>query len=185
MHAVPNRSLLVLVAVLLVPLFVLPASAQKQEQEPEQKQEQNQEQEQEQQQKKKQRSLSFPPGLAEARLVKEMAKEIGVGEETLEKLEALVTETRAKDQELAAQLKEENNKVLVLLREGRPNEKAVLETSALGAKVFQDIRVLKLQVTLKVRALLNEEQLAKFMEIREKAASGRGGRRKRGGPPRR
>jgi hypothetical protein len=183
MHAVPNRSLLVLVAVLLVPLFVLPASAQKQEQEPEQNQEQ--EQEQEQQQKKKQRSLSFPPGLAEARLVKEMAKEIGVGEETLEKLEALVTETRAKDQELAAQLKEENNKVLVLLREGRPNEKAVLETSALGAKVFQDIRVLKLQVTLKVRALLNEEQLAKFMEIREKAASGRGGRRKRGGPPRR
>jgi hypothetical protein len=182
MHAVPNRSLPILVAVLLVPLFVLPASAQEQEQE----QEQEQPEKQKQQRKKQQpRPFSFPPGLAEARLVKEKAKEIGVGEETLEKLEALVAETRAKDQELAAQHKEENGKVLVLLDEGRPNEKALLETSALGAKVFQEIRVLKLQVTLKVRALLNEEQLAKFMEIREKAKSGPQGRRKRGGPPRR
>ena len=128
------------------------------------------------------RANAFPAGLAEARLVKEKAKELGVSEDTLAKVDALSKETRAQEEELRTRLREATQKVRKLLDENRPDEKALLETSALASKISRETRLLRLQCSLKVRALLSDEQLGKFMEIRKKAMSTRRarGRRPRG-----
>jgi Spy/CpxP family protein refolding chaperone len=121
----------------------------------------------------------FPAGLAEARLLKEKAQEIGVGEETLKKLEALVADMRAKEHAARERLGEAIKKVDALLDEGRPDEQALLEASAAASNVSRETRVLRLKGSLKVRALLTPEQLGKFMEIRKKAMSARRGRGQR------
>ncbi len=77
------------------------------------------------------RSPTFPPGLAEARLIKEMPKEIGMGEETLKKLEKLVAEIRAKDEELLGKTVEARKALQALLDQSRPDEKELM--AAVGA----------------------------------------------------
>ena len=129
-----------------------------------------------------QRRRSFPPGLAEARLIKERAEEIGVDEETLEKLEKLVAETREQEDALRLRTIEAENQVRALLDESIPEEKALLEAAAGGSDVARETRRLRLQTSLRARALLTKEQLEKFMELREKAFAKR---RKQGRRPRR
>jgi Spy/CpxP family protein refolding chaperone len=160
MHALAHRSLWLVAAALLVASLVLPAHAQRRPQ---------------------QAARGFPAGLAEVRLVKEKAEQIGVDEETLKKLDALSKETRAKEQELRARILEATQKVSKLLDENLPDEKAVLEASAEASGISRETRVLRLQCSLKLRALLTKEQLDKFMEIRKKAMSAR---RARGQRPR-
>ena len=110
----------------------------------------------------------FPPGLAEARLIRERPEEIGVGEETLEKLEKLVAEIKAKEKELKAKLVEARNAVDPLLDQNRPDEKKL--TAAVGATsaVMRQTRELSVKSSVRIRALLTDEQLEKFMEIRKK-----------------
>jgi Spy/CpxP family protein refolding chaperone len=127
------------------------------------------------------RRPSFPPGLAEARLIRERAEVIGAGEETLEKLEKLVAEIRAKEEELRNRTVETENQVRTLLDENLPDEKALLAAGGVGSEVARETRRLRLQTSLRVRALLTKEQLVKFMELREKAFSKR---RRTGGRPR-
>jgi Spy/CpxP family protein refolding chaperone len=122
----------------------------------------------------------FPAGLAEVRLIKEKSAEIGVNEETLKKLDELTKETRTKDEALRAELLEATKKTDTLLDTGRPAEKALLETSAAASQISREIRMLRLKCSVKVRALLTDEQLEKFMDIRMKA---RAGRRKPGKRP--
>jgi Spy/CpxP family protein refolding chaperone len=126
------------------------------------------------------RRPSFPAGLAEARLVKERAEAIGVGEETLEKLEKLVAETREKEEALRARTVEAENQVRTLLDENLPEEKALLKAGEVGSDVARETRQLRLQTSLRVRALLTKEQLEKFMELRKNAI---GKRRRTGGRP--
>ncbi len=121
----------------------------------------------------------FPPGLAEARLIKEMPKEIGVGEETLEKLEKLVAEIRAKDEELLDKIVEVRSAVAALLDQSRPNEKELIAAVGVAAGVGRQLREGRVKASLRIRALLSEEQLKKFMEIRKNAV---GKRRRRGRP---
>ncbi len=127
------------------------------------------------------RRRSFPPGLAEARLVKERADVLGVSEETLEKLEKLVAEVREKEEELRGKTVESDTQVRVLLDENMPKEKTLLAAGSAGSDVARETRRLRLQSSLRVRALLTKEQLEKFMEIREKAMP----KRSRGRRPRR
>jgi Spy/CpxP family protein refolding chaperone len=127
------------------------------------------------------RNPAFPPGLAEARLVKEQAKAIGVGEETLEKLEKLVAEVKEKEGELRARTVESGNRVRVLLDENMPDEKTLMEAAGVGSDVAGETRRLRLGTSLRVRALLTKEQLEKFMELRKEAI---GKARRRGGRPR-
>jgi Spy/CpxP family protein refolding chaperone len=111
----------------------------------------------------------FPPGLAEARLIRERPEEIGVGEETLKELEKLVAEIKAKEKELKAKLVEARNAVDPLLDQNRPDEKKL--TAAVGATsaVMRQTRELVVQSSVRIRALLTDEQLEKFMELRKKA----------------
>ena len=164
MHPLANRSLLLVAALALVAALGFPAQAQR---------------------RVADRAGGFPAGLAEARLIKEKAKEIGVNEETLTKLDALTTETRAKESELRARVLEATKKVQALLDKNRPDEKAVLDLSAAASRISRETRVLRLQCSLKARALLTDEQLGKFMEIRRKTMSARQKSRKnRGRRPR-
>ena len=57
------------------------------------------------------RDPGFPPGLAEARLVKEKAQELGVGEEKLKKIEELGMKYREDDERQRAQVLEATQKV--------------------------------------------------------------------------
>ena len=123
---------------------------------------------------------AFPPGLAEARLIKERAEVIGVSEETLEKLEKLVAEIREKEEELRVRTVGTENQVRVLLADNPPDEKALLAAGHAGSGVARETRELRLRSSLRVRALLTKDQLEKFMEIRKKAV----GNRRRGGRPR-
>ncbi len=130
-------------------------------------------------------SPGFPPGLAEARLIREMPEEIGVGKEKLEKLEKLVAEVKAKETELKAKLVEARNAVAALLDQNRPDEKKL--TAAVGAAqaVMRQTRELYVKSSVRIRALLTDEQLEKFMEIRTKAMKSRQVRGKGGRPKRR
>ncbi|MCH7708820.1 MAG: periplasmic heavy metal sensor [Myxococcales bacterium] len=129
-------------------------------------------------------SPGFPPGLAEARLIREMPEEIGVGEETLKKLEKLVAEVKAKEKELKAKLVEARNAVEALLDQNRPDEKKLTEAVGAASAVMRQTRELYVKSSIRIRALLTDEQLEKFMEIRKKAMKrrqirGKGGRPKR------
>jgi hypothetical protein len=128
------------------------------------------------------RRRGFPPGLAEARLIKDRVEVIGVSEETLEKLEKLVAEIREKEEELGAKTLETENRIRVLLDAKMPEEKALLAAGGAAADVNRETRRLRLRSSLRVRALLTKEQLEKFMEIRSKAMGKV--KRRRGGRPR-
>ena len=125
------------------------------------------------------RSPTFPPGLAEARLIREKSEEIGVGKETLEKLEKLVAEIRAEDEELAGKVVEARKNTEALLDQSRPDEKELMAAVGVTAGVMGQIRELRVSASLRIRALLTEEQLEKFMEIRKKARGERRGKPRR------
>jgi Spy/CpxP family protein refolding chaperone len=131
---------------------------------------------------RQQRDGGFPPGLPEARLVKDKAQQLGIGEETLKKIEELGKEHREGEERLRAQILEATKKVAKLLEQGRPDEKAVLAAAAVQSEFARETRLLRLTLTLKIRALLTDEQLAKFMAMRTKvlgAQRARGGQRPR------
>ncbi len=131
------------------------------------------------------RNTVFPPGLAEARLIKEMPEEIGVDEEMLGKLETLVEEIRAKDKELEGKLIEARSKVMAMLDEARPDEKKLMAAAGVSNGLARQTRELRVGASLRIRALLSDEQIEKFMEIRKTAMEKRSKRgRKRGGRPR-
>ncbi len=118
----------------------------------------------------------FPPGLAEAKLIRQNPEEIGVGEETLEKLEKLVAEIRAEDDELAGKVVEARMKTEALLDQSRPDEKELIAAVGAAQAVARQTREHVVRSTLRIRALLTKEQLEKFMEVRKNAFTKRRGR---------
>lgn len=122
-----------------------------------------------------------PPGLPEANLVRKHAEELGLDEKTLKKLEAIVADVRPQQDELNEKQDKANKDLAALLDQQLPSEKALIETAGVIVQVGLEKRTLKLRCSLRVRALLTKEQLAKFMKLREDAFPGR---RKRGGPQR-
>jgi Spy/CpxP family protein refolding chaperone len=156
----PVRFLWLLAAAFLVASLALPAHAQR---------------------GRPQGQRGFPAGLAEARLVKEKATELGVSEETLKKIEELTKETRDKEREIQQQLREATTNVQKILDQNRPDEKTLLEAAGKAAGIARQTRDARLHLTLEVRKLLTDEQLAKFMEMRTKAMGAR--RAKGGGRP--
>ena len=118
----------------------------------------------------------FPPGLGEARLLQQHATELGVGEETLAKLEALVADIRSQDDALRQRMIARTHALSALLDQARPDEEALFAASAAVAQVGRETRELKLRCSLRVRALLSEKQLKAFMKLRSNAIEARKGR---------
>jgi Spy/CpxP family protein refolding chaperone len=127
------------------------------------------------------RTRGFPAGLAEARLIREMPEEIGVDEEMLAKLDKLVEEIRAQDEQLKGKTLEAHNKTSALLDQNRPDEKELMAAVGAASGVARQIRELRVGASLRIRALLTEEQLVKFMEIRKKAVAKRSSRKQKRG----
>jgi len=123
-------------------------------------------------------AFGFPPGMAELRLVNEMSAEIGVDEELSKKLDVMAKEFRAEESRLTEEMREATTKVSKLLDTGRPGDKAVIEAATAASAVARETRLNRLRLTLKLRSLLTDEQLAKFMEMRTKAMKARKGKGK-------
>ena len=117
----------------------------------------------------------FPPGLAEARLIRQNPEEIGVGEESLAKLEKLVAKIRAKDEELQGKTVEARKALQALLDQSRPDEKELIAAVGAAQAVMRQTREHVVRSTLRIRALLTKEQLEKFMEVRKNAFTKRRG----------
>ncbi len=116
---------------------------------------------------------STPGGLAEGRLMKKRAQEIGLSEETVAKIDAAIEAGKAEE----AKHREENvaavealNKVL---SQNRPNQKELMAASNKVGESAAKSRDLKMRTIIEMRSLLTDEQLEKFMEIREKATARR------------
>ena len=159
MRQLAQRPLLLLATSVIVALLVVSASAQPP--------------------RSSQRSL--PPGLVEASLAQKHAEELGLDEETLKKLDAIVADVRPQQNELEEKQNKANKDLSALLDEPLPNEKALIEVAGVVVQVGLEKRKLKLRCSLRVRALLTKEQLAKFMKLREEGVPGR---RVRRAPPR-
>lgn len=114
-----------------------------------------------------------PGGFAEGRLMKKKAKELGLSEDTVKKIDAAVEAGRAEE----AKFREENKAAIATLNEilaqNRPNEKELLAASDKVAEAASKSRVLKMKSVIEIRSLLTDEQLEKFMEFRAKATTRR------------
>ncbi len=114
-----------------------------------------------------------PGGLAEGRLMKNRAKEIGLSEETVAKIEAAIEAGKAEE----AKHREENAAAVEalnkILSQNRPNEKELMAAAKKVGESAAKSRELKMRTIIEMRSLLTDEQLEKFMEIRGKATSRR------------
>jgi uncharacterized protein YeaO (DUF488 family) len=115
----------------------------------------------------------FPPGLAEMRLVKQSSAEIGVSQEIVTKLDAMEKEFREEESRFKEEMGKATAKVAELLNVGRLDEKAVLQAATDASEVGRKTRLHKIRLSLDLRALLTDEQLVKFMELRTKAMQSR------------
>jgi Spy/CpxP family protein refolding chaperone len=114
-----------------------------------------------------------PGGFAEGRLMKKNATEIGLSEETIKKIDAAIEvgiaeETKIREQSAAA-IEALNG----LLATSRPSEKELLAAANKAGELATKSRELKVKSVVEMRSLLTDEQLAKFMEIRQNATSRR------------
>jgi Spy/CpxP family protein refolding chaperone len=111
---------------------------------------------------------SAPGNFAEGQLMKRNAKDLGLSEEVVAKIDAAieagkVEEAKIREQSLAA-LAEMNEK----LGENLPNEKELLAAARKIGESTTETRELKLKFILQVRSFLTPEQLEKHMEHRRK-----------------
>jgi len=116
---------------------------------------------------------NIPGGFAEGRLMKKHAKEIGLSEETLKKIDAAIEAGTAEETKLREESAAAIEELNTLLAENRPSEKKLLATAGKVGEIASKSRVLKVKSVVEMRALLTDEELAKFMEIREKVAARR------------
>ena len=120
-----------------------------------------------------QRSARSPGGFAEGRLMKKKAKEIGLSEETVAKIDAVIKAGKAEE----VKLREENmaaiKKLNELLAQNLPSEKELMAAANKVGANAEKSRELKMKSVIEIRSLLAPEQLEKFMEFRKKATGRR------------
>jgi len=109
-----------------------------------------------------------PGNFSEGQLMKRNAKDLGLSEEVIAKIDAAIEAAKAdeekiREQSLAA-LAELNGK----LDENLPNEKELLAAARKLGESTAKTRELKVKFVVQVRSLLTPEQLEKHMEIRGK-----------------
>ncbi len=124
----------------------------------------------------------FPFGLAEGRLMTEIAEDLGLAEDTLAAIEAASKQQKEEETKLMEEHSAAWEKLSALLDEGLPSEKALLEASTAFGETMAKMRDSRLRYTRLVRGLLTSEQLESY-SLRRKAvplpAAGGGGARRR------
>jgi Spy/CpxP family protein refolding chaperone len=112
----------------------------------------------------------FPPGLAEGRLIRQMdedGEQLDLDEKTLAKLDAAIDELRAAEDAHREKSQAALKKMNGLLNEDTPDEKALMEVSALIGDLANEMRNRRLVSTLGFRSLLTPDQLKEFMKLRK------------------
>jgi Spy/CpxP family protein refolding chaperone len=112
-------------------------------------------------------------GFAEGRLMKKKAKELGLSEDTVTKIDAAIESGKAEE----AKFRDENKAAFTALNEilaqNRPKEKELLAAANKVGEAASKSRELKMKSVIEIRSLLTDEQLEKFMEFRGKATARR------------
>lgn len=111
-----------------------------------------------------------PGGSAEGRLMKKKAKEIGLSEETIAKIDAAIEATNTWEANLREESKDALGKLNEVLLQNLPSEKELMAASDKVGALASKSRAYKMKSVIEMRSLLTPEQLEKFMEFRKKAA---------------
>jgi hypothetical protein len=109
----------------------------------------------------------YPFGLAEGRLMIELAEDLGISKTTLDAIKELAAEQKNKEAKGAKEHMAAWVKMNDLLDKASPSEEDLLAASAELATLISATRGLKLSYTLKVRALLTDDQLKNYMVRRK------------------
>jgi Spy/CpxP family protein refolding chaperone len=119
------------------------------------------------------RRATTPGGFAEGRMMKKNAKDLGLSEETVAKIDAALEagkdeETKLRESGMAA-----INELNEVLAKNLPTKKELIAASDKVGENAKKSRMLKMNSVIELRSLLTPEQLEKFMEIRKKATARR------------
>lgn len=114
-----------------------------------------------------------PGGPAEGRLMKKKAKEIGLSEETIAKIDAAIEAGSAEEAQLRKESAAAISELNEVLAKNLPTEKELMAASDKIGEYASKSRALKMKSVIAMRSLLTPEQLEKFMEFRKKAAGRR------------
>jgi Spy/CpxP family protein refolding chaperone len=113
------------------------------------------------------------PGGPHVGLIEEHAEQLGVDEETLEKIRAIVDESRAAGEDLRAELRDAHGALRELLSQDSPDfDAAMAQVETIGELEIQE-RKNRLGAMLRIRSLMTPEQRAELSRIREEARSRR------------
>jgi Spy/CpxP family protein refolding chaperone len=114
------------------------------------------------------RRSSTPGGIAEGRMMKNKATEIGLSEETVAKIDAAIEAGKAEEEKLREQSMAAITELNEVLAKNLPSEKELMAAADKVGDNASKSRALKMKSVIEMRSLLTSEQLEKFMEIREK-----------------
>jgi Spy/CpxP family protein refolding chaperone len=114
-----------------------------------------------------------PGGYAEGRLMKKNAKDLGLSDETVAKIDAAIEAGKAKETELREQGMTAISELNEVLAKNLPSKKELMAASDKVGENALKSRALKMNSVLEMRSLLTPEQLEKFMELRQKATARR------------
>jgi Spy/CpxP family protein refolding chaperone len=114
-----------------------------------------------------------PGGGAEGRLMKNKAKDIGLSEETIAKIDAAIEEIKAEEEKLREESREALGKLNEVLLQNLPSEKELMAASNQVGELASKSRAFKMKSVIEMRSLLTPEQLEKFMEFRKKISARR------------
>lgn len=120
---------------------------------------------------------AFPPGLPEVRLATSNADQLELSDETLAALNALITEVQPEEERLRALTIEVHSALGKLMGTERPAKAELVRVAEDIAGAARKTVTLRMQTSLRVRELLTDEQLTRFIQLREDAFNKRGGRR--------
>ena len=114
-----------------------------------------------------------PGGYAEGRLMKKHAKEIGLSEDTVAKIDAAIEAGKAEEEKLREQGMAAIEELKAVLGKNLPSEKELMAVSDKVGENASKSRVLKMKSVIELRSLLTPEELEKFMKIRKKIVNRR------------
>jgi len=105
--------------------------------------------------------------------MKKKAKEIGLSEETIAKIDAAIEASKVEEGKLREASMAAMGELNEMLEKNLPTEKELMAASNKLAEYASKSRELKMKSVIQVRSLLTPEQLEKFMEIRKKVTARR------------
>ncbi len=119
------------------------------------------------------RRTSAIGGYAEGRLMKRNAQELGLSEETLAKIDALLETGKAEEEKIRKESAAAVEKLHEILAQKLPTEKELMSASEKVGALAAKSRTLRMKSVIEVCSLLEPEELEKFMEMRKTATARR------------